>query len=244
MAATGTTPTITNSGSFNISNAPTITGTLTNNSGGTVKTTNATFTLATTFTNNGTYQSTGSSTQTFNALTIGTTGVMQGGAGESFTVNRNLTNNSTQNTTFDLSAAKLTLAGSGVTHRVAWTGADLGATPAGYQNNFSLGMLVLASGGSLALLDGDSTAGGALYVHRFLLSDGVSQIVSIATSGGLNIYYDPSEATNAYLGNQTYPLSGGGVLAPGPVPEPSVWVALLVGGAALVMSLRRRLLAP
>lgn len=241
LAAQGTNGTIINSGTLNISNAPTVTGVLTNNSGGTVKATGATYALATTFTNNGLYQSAGGSTQTFNALTIGTTGAMQGGAGETFIVNRNLTNNSAQSSTFDLSAARLTLAGSGVNHRVAWTGAEFGPTAPGYANNFAVGTLELASGGLLSLLDGDSTPGGALYVHALMLDDGVAQIASIATSGAMNIYYEAGNPANAYLNNQVYALNGGGILAPAVIPEPSTWALLLAASAGgLGAAVRRR----
>lgn len=232
-----------NSGGFTVSNSATLTGTftLTNNQGGTFRTTSANVTLPGVVTNNGLYVSTGASTQTFGAnLIIGATGAMQGGAGETFIVNRNLTNNSAQNTAFDLSAAQLTLSGIGVNHRLTWPGADLGPTPLGYADNFAIGTLELTSGGALSLLDGNSTPGGALYVHAFRLDDGVAGIANIATSGVFNIYYDPLNPANAYLNDQIYALNGGGFLAPAPVPEPSTWALLGLGAVLLPLRGRRR----
>ena len=80
-------------------------------------------------------------------------------------------------------------------------------------NNFAWGSLDL-TGQTLTLLDGNNTPGGALYVGTILgvlLSGG--QVTDIY-GNGLDIYYDPSLAGNAYLGGLTYQLAGGGYLAP------------------------------
>jgi hypothetical protein len=131
----------------------------------------------------------------------------------------NFSNESTQSTTFDLSQATVKLVG-GYSHTFVWPGVDMGPTQAGYINNFAIGTLELASDGSTLNFDGP----GALYV-RTLLLDGYSGgslstfiADTISNNNGpsdlLNIYYDPSQAGNAYLDDQTYALGGGGVLEP------------------------------
>jgi hypothetical protein len=181
-----------------------------------------------TFTNNGQYLSSAPARQNFGTLNIGADGYLQGGAGDVFDVARNLTNNSTKPAEFDLTKCWLLLSGSGVTHRVAWPGADLGAVSAGYNDNFAIGVLKLASGNSLTLLDGNGTAGGALYVEVLQLDDGVGQIANIASSG-ISIYYDPNNSANNYLQGGTYQINGGGTVAPvasrtppsAPTPSPT-----------------------
>ena len=59
----------------------------------------------------------------------------------------------------------------------------------------------------------NATAGGALYVKNLVLEGGLSQINSI-TGNGLNMYYDSLASANGYLGEQTYNLQNGGILAP------------------------------
>ena len=212
--ATSGNPGASNSGAFNIGNSPTFSGVFTNNNGGVMQTNAANISFTSTFTNNGTYQSMSHSTQTFTTLTIGSTGYLQGGSGDIFNISRNLTNNSTQNTAFSLSAAQMILTGSGVTHRIAWPGADHGATAEGYQNNFPIGVFELASGAFLELLNGNGTSSGALYTGEFLLDGGTAQVASISVAQGMNIYYNASNPANAYLNGETFSLNGGGVLAP------------------------------
>ena len=66
--------------------------------------------------------------------------------------------------------------------------------------------------------------------------------MSQINSNGLNIYYNPTLAANAYLGDATYQLEGGGTLAPGATPEPGTWL-MLGGSLAGLAALRRRKLA-
>jgi hypothetical protein len=205
------------------------TGNVTNN--GTFKTTSTTATFAGTFTNNGTFSS-DPATQYFQDLKIGATGALQGGVGDLFVINGNLTNNSTQNSLFNISGGQITLA-SGA-HTMAWAGANLGASAAGFTNNFGIGTFELNSGNTLTL------TGGTLYVHAFELGGGLSQISSI-TGNGSNIYYDVNNPANAYLNDGTYSLQGGGVLAPvNVVPEPGTIALLFAGTMASWITLRRR----
>jgi hypothetical protein len=67
--------------------------------------------------------------------------------------------------------------------------------------------------------------------------------VTNITGDGLDIYYDPFLATNAYLDGLDYALVGGGELiaddtAP-PLPEPGT-LALIAPGLGLVFLRRRR----
>ncbi|HEY0256323.1 MAG TPA: PEP-CTERM sorting domain-containing protein, partial [Candidatus Methylacidiphilales bacterium] len=107
-------------------------------------------------------------------------------------------------------------------------------------NNFAIGTLELQSGGSLTLLDGNSTPGVGLYVGTLQLDGGVSQLADITASPGEIIYYDPNAAGNAYLKDTTYSLSGGGTLEAAVVPEPSTVVLILGGLVLLGLRIRHR----
>jgi hypothetical protein len=102
-------------------------------------------------------------------------------------------------------------------------GDDLGFVGLGYLDNFAWGVLGLASGAGLTLVDGDEVAGGALYVDRLVLGDGIGQLAAI-NSGGFNIYYNADAAGNAYLGGLNYQLAGGGWLRP-------IWAGAVVAAA-------------
>jgi len=161
-----------------------------------------------------------------------TTGVITSTPTSILQIGGNLFNTSYQNTAFDLSTATVKFIGD-TNHRVTWPGADMGATYAGYTNNFAIGTLELSSGDTLTL-DGD----GAIYVRTLLLDGFASSGDSLSTfiadnisnldpDNLINIYYDPSQTGNAYLADQTYDLAGGGVLEPvSSVPEPAS-IALL-----------------
>lgn len=102
---------------------------------------------------------------------------------------------------------------------------DMGADIAGFSDNFAWDTLSLASGNRLTLVDGNAdVSGGALYVMNLLLEDGVGQIDHII-GNGLNIYYVPNSADNAYLGGQSFNLQGGGQIIP--IPEPSAFLLMV-----------------
>ena len=226
---------VSNSGTTTVAqNAATFTGLVTNNAGALFKTVGTTVTFAGGFTNNGSYLS-DPSTQSFSSLTIGATGLITAGAGDVFDVSGNLVNDSTQNTVFDMSEATLVLEGA-VNHQITWGGVNLGGTTAGFTNNFAIGTLELQAGGSLDLLNGSS--GTALYVENLELDGGLSQLNLIDLNGG-TIYYDPTQASNAYLDDKSHALQAGGSISP--VPEPGTLAVILEGfGLLCVITWRVR----
>ncbi len=210
-------------------NSATFTGNVTNN--GTFKTTSTTTTFAGTFTNNGTFVS-DPATQFFGHLNIGPSGALQGGIGDVFVVNGNLTNLSLSPAEFNVAQAQITL--STGQHELTWSASDRGATAAGFENNFVVGTFELQTGASFSLLGAYSAFGAnALYVHAFTLDGGLGHLAGIH-SNGLNIYYDGGATENAYLAWGTYALPDGGILAPvAGVPEPGTYALILLGLAVL-----------
>ena len=119
-------------------------------------------------------------------------------------------------------------------------GSDMGRSGTGFTDNFAWGQLILDSGGSLALGKGTGlTAGtnGAFYTYILTLDGGINQIADI-TGNGVNIYYDPTNTANAYLGDKTYSLTNGGEIAP--VPEPAALSLLAIAGFGILPLIRRR----
>jgi hypothetical protein len=214
----------------------TITGSVTNN--GTFHVTNTDLTVNGTFVNNGAYIS-DPSTNRLSSLSVGSGGYLAGSVGDRFLISGSLTSNSTQRAAWNTLGAELEFtAGTAAAHTLSLTGADLGPSdPAGYVKNYAWGLLTLDSGQSLILQDGNAVPGGALYLEALVLAEGIGQVGSI-TGNGLNIYYDGGNPANAYLANQTYPLIGGGQLAP-TVPEPA-GLSLLVLSASGLLCRRRR----
>jgi hypothetical protein len=206
------------------------TGDVTNN--GTVHVTNSTVTWGN-LTNNGALIS-DPSTQTFINLTEGTNSYIQAAAGDVYQIKGDFINHSTQNTSWNTTAATLSfITGTSSAHTFALAGANMGGS--GSTDNFAWGTLDL-TGQTLALSDGDTgNTGTALYVDKILgaVISGMG-ITNITGTDHTTIYYNPLD--NPYLLDKTYSFVGGGSLTPIPVP-PSL---LLLGSGLLGMGLLRR----
>ncbi len=167
------------------------------------------------FINNGAYITDPSSSQ-FNNLSVGPNGYLQGGAGDTFTVTGNFNNASTQNTQWNTSQSNLVFTSpepsQAAQHVMQLAGVDYGPRASGTVNNFAWGSVTLSNGDRLALADGNTTPGAALYTRRLNLPGGVSELNSI--SSDFNVYYDPTLPENAYLQGRTNFGSGGGRLLP------------------------------
>jgi len=212
--------------------ATTFFGDVTNAIGATIKNTDGTVRFLGDFTNNGTYTSDPADNY-FVDITVGTTGSFIGGEGDRFLVAGDFDNASAASAVWGTTEAELVFMAAA--HTLELPGADMGTTYAGMDDNFAWGILRLVETGSLTLADGNATSGGAMYVTSLVLEGGLSQISSIADNG-FSIYYDPASSDNDYLGAQTFPLPGGGQIAP--VPEPATLSLIALGG--LVVLRRRR----
>ena len=224
-------------------------GAVTNN--GTIHTIVATATFVGGFTNNGTLI-TDPSTLSFTDLAVGATGTIQASAGDLYQVSGNFVNQSTQASTWNTLGATLEFTGaSGTNHQIDLAGTNLGATLAGFSDNFAWNELLIDSNNSLTLsAPGPQTTASALsaassanafYTEEVLGAVIANRAITNIIGNGLDIYYNPLLSANHYLGGQTYALQGGGELiaASTAVPEPPS-ALLLAGGVAGLGALRRR----
>jgi hypothetical protein len=111
----------------------------------------------------------------------------------------------------------------GGSYRLDFAGADLGTSPADYNNNFSWGTMDL-TGQILLLQDGNADPGGAVYLGSIqgLSFDDLNPLLvtNIFGSDGLNIYYLPD--LNPSLNGKTYDLGNGGFpIAGSDAPSPA-----------------------
>ncbi len=96
-------------------------------------------------------------------------------------------------------------------HTLDVPGANDGSSAAGYVDNFAWGELEDRRRQRHHLADGNSTPGGGFYVGVVAgaILSGLD-VTNIDGAPGLDIYYNPGLAGNAYLGDKTYALTGGG----------------------------------
>jgi hypothetical protein len=177
-------------------------------------------------------------------LTIAASGYLQGGPGDLFQFERNVTLQSTNSSLFDLTDASVLFTNGTSQHLFDLTGSyafDRGSNFNGIAavlTNFAIGDFNLSSVDTLRLT---GAATNALYVGE--LDIGGLQNTNHLTLD-INLYYDSTLAANNYLGTNSYDLAGAGMLLPYPglgavvVPEPSALLLLVLAGSAVL--LRRR----
>ena len=209
---------------------------------GTIQTVNSKLTFASNVVVNGGYISDPSTNVFANTLTLTPSGYLQGGAGDLFQFERNVTLQSTNSSLYDLTTASVLFTNGAGQHTFDLTGSfaiDRGSNFNGIAavlTNFAIGEFALSAIDTL-LLTGAAT--NALYV-------GALDFGGLANTNNLtldvNLYYDSTLAANSYLGTNTYDLAGAGMLIPYPgatvvIPEPSALLLILLASSAM---LRRR----
>lgn len=236
---------ITNNAFFTLSGAGqrVVKGDVTNTATGVVKVSNTMVKWDGKFTDNGAYKS-DPSENSFSDLSVGTTGYLQGGTGDVFSISGNFLNTSTQHLNWQTDAAELTFTGAGP-HHVDFNADDFGANAVGYLNNFAWGDVTLAPGTELDIFDGNpNSSDTALYALVFdILGGDVGEVNYIHSN--YNIYYDPTRARNAYLDDKNYQFVGlGCLIAIGnfgacqsvPIPEPAALWLLVVGLGGVLLA--------
>jgi hypothetical protein len=198
---------------------------------GTVKISGTTVRFTGSYTENGVFNS-DPATNYFTDLILGSTGYLLGGVRDQFFVAHNLLNASAQSNLWNTAQAGLFLKG-GANHLMQLTGRDVGPSYTGYQFNSAWGTVQLGAGEPLTLANGSAAPSAALYTHKLILEGGLAQLASI-TGNGFNIYYDPLTPEDAYLSGRTYPLTGGGQVAPVTASVRIVSVSMLTNRQALL----------
>ena len=183
---------------------------------GRIKLTNTTVEFARGLVNHGVLES-DPSTSIFSNLTISSTGALAGGVGDVFEIlpGGAVANSSTNSAVFNIAQSKLAFDSGSET--MTWPALDQGALVAGYSANYTIGILELSSGAHVSIGPGTAGTGSAfsnaVYVGALVLGDGLTQLASCASS--VNVYYDATNAANAYLAGGAYNFgSGTGRLLP------------------------------
>ena len=185
------------------------------------------------------------STNTFNSDVIVTQGgIIQADQGDLFDFKKSFYIHSA-NTAFHLGASAVQFSSGGM-HTNAITGQDLGTNSAGFDHNFAYGELHLGSSADQICFECGNiplTPSNGLYIGWLDLLGDANLVTNLHSTSGINIYYDKTDARNAYLNDLTYHLTdcnfaiNGGFLVP-VIPEPSALVLFVV--AACAMLWRRR----
>ena len=155
-------------------------------------------------------------------LHIGDNGYFVGGAGDNFFIRGDFINSSTQNQNWSTAECLLAFPDGfrdgtpDPDHDFSITGSDVGPVSDGYVDNFAWGTLLITSSNTLQLLDGNSEAGGALYIGTISgLAISGTLIENISSSEGMNIYYRAQLPGNSQLNGRVFDFSDhGGRLIP------------------------------
>ena len=198
----------------------TFTGTVTNN--GTFQTSHTTVTYGGTFANNYSYTS-DTATQNFTNLVIAPTGSLTAVAGDVFNVTGNITNNSTQSATFNVSQAKFIMQGAG-SHQFIWPGSTGAGT-----NSFAIGTLEVKSGETVTITT--SGPGSGIVMGALIIGDGAEVTFGDGTPGLAAGGAGECEAGfSTPDGSQSVGVGSVGNLAPpATVPEPGTMGLLALG---------------
>jgi len=238
--------TVGSGGSVHITNTTATISGLFTNAGGTVRVDNAHVTWQSRVVNNGAWITDPSTNVFFSDYTVLGSGSITMSAGDVFIFKSNFVNQSTQSNTYNTTVGKFLFDGGGHTQQFFTAALDLG--PGGIYptlpgatnvlpghlptNNFVLGTLELSNFSTVMVTDAFVTDGqrAALYVENLWL--GPSSLLII--SNDVSVYFIHSNnwsfANVALLGNaELHQL----------VPEPSVMLLLVVGGAGLAWWRRR-----
>jgi hypothetical protein len=200
---------------------------------GTFKITNTIATFGGNYIEKGTFISQ-EGTQYFTSLLVTAEGVFQATANSRFVFSHDLAILSTCRSEWDTAKAELIFIPPG------WINADMENPMPGEHlltvagQDFAWRRLFLGDEQTLILADGDTTPGGSLYLGEImgLMFDEYHVITNIV-SDGINLFYDPNDPLNSYLGRERYLLTGSGYLAPA-VPLPASWLLLCSGFFGLV----------
>ena len=188
---------------------------------GTLKTTDTVVRFEGIYEEDGAYISDPSDNHFSQDFIVGDNGYVVGGLGDNFYMRADLISSSTQNESWNTVLSLLEFRdgfrdGSyDPDHDFYITGDDYGAQTGGYTDNFAWGILNIAANNTLRLVDGNTDAGGGLYVGDItgLVISGYD-ITNISSPDGINIYYRQESAANSYLDGETYDLENDGLLIP------------------------------
>jgi hypothetical protein len=161
-------------------------------------------------------------TVNFTSISLDSTSVVSGSAGDVFNITGNFTDDISTAANNNLAPVTLDFQGGG-THTLNW------------DSTGSIGEIKLASGDDLTL-----NLTGNLDVETLA----ISSTAQLTITGSGSLIYDSANAANNYLEDQEYNPNGGGALEPSSdvtaTPEPSTWALLLGGGVMLLWWQRRR----